>query len=117
MHSGVPPKQMRFEQNKPKTVPSTTRSNLQEIKTVDNLPDTTTKQEPEPEVEEDEETKKYRLKIAEQKALREKIVKEKEARRLAAILEKKRQQDVSQKPITSWSTTKAAGCEATTAAS
>lgn len=89
----TPMKQMRFE-HKPKMGTTITRSNLQEIKTVDNLPDTTSK-EPEPEVDEDEETKQYRLKIAEQKALREKILKEKEARRLASIIEKQRIQENS----------------------
>uniref|UniRef100_A0A1B6H2U1 RRM domain-containing protein n=1 Tax=Cuerna arida TaxID=1464854 RepID=A0A1B6H2U1_9HEMI len=92
-NSVSPAKQMRFEHTKLRTAPSNIRSNLQEIKTVDNLPDTTTTQEPEPEIEEDEETKQYRLKIAEQKALREKILKEKEARRLAAIIEKQNKQE------------------------
>lgn len=86
----IPVKQMRFEHSKQKTP---IRTNLQEIKTVDNLPDTTTAQEPEPEIEEDEETKQYRLKIAEQKALREKVLREKEARRLASIIEKQKNQE------------------------
>lgn len=97
--AATPMKQMRFE-HKPKISTNIfiTRPNLQEIKTVDNLPDTTSKDpepEPEPEVDEDEETKQYRLKIAEQKALREKILKEKEARRLASIIEKQRLQENS----------------------
>lgn len=93
--AATPMKQMRFE-HKPKMGTTITRSNLQEIKTVDNLPDTTSKElEPEPEVDEDEETKQYRIKIAEQKALREKILKEKEARRLASIIEKQRIQENS----------------------
>lgn len=86
-----PVKQMRFDHNKQKSPVVNTRSNLQEIKTVDNLPDTTTSQEPEPEIEEDEETKQYRKKIVEQKALREMILKQKEARRLASIKEKQKQ--------------------------
>lgn len=89
----IPAKQARFEHNKQKTPPANIRTNLQEIKTVDNLPDTTTAQEPEPEIEEDEETKQYRLKIAEQKALREKVLKEKEERRLASIIEKQKKQE------------------------
>lgn len=92
--AGTPSKIMRLFEYKQKMATTITRSNLQEIKTVDTLPDTTsTEPEHELEVEEDEETKQYRLKIAEQKALREKILKEKEARRLASIIQKQRQQE------------------------
>lgn len=94
----VPAKVKKFEPEKLKPNMVSPKGNLLEIKTIDTLPLLLKEPEPqpEPEIEEDEETKQYRLKIAEQKALREKILREKEARRLATVIEKQKQQDSSQ---------------------
>ncbi|XP_075212465.1 uncharacterized protein LOC142319271 [Lycorma delicatula] len=72
-------------------------SNLCEIPTVDNVPDTTTKTIEQTYEDEDEETRQYRLKIAEQKRLREKLLQQKEVRRqLAAV---KKQHEMQQKRL------------------
>lgn len=84
----IPFKQTKFENNKNRKGP--VMSNLHEVQTVDNLPDTTTATLPEPE-EEDEETRQYRLKIDEQKRLREKILQRKEVRRQMAAVEKQKE--------------------------
>lgn len=84
----IPFKQTKFESNKIRKGP--VMSNLHEVQTVDNLPDTTTATLPEPE-EEDEETRQYRLKIDEQKRLREKLLQQKEVRRQMAAVEKQKE--------------------------
>lgn len=96
----IPAKLQKIEPDRSKPNIVSSKGNLLEIKTVDTLPTIEPVKEqlkkPEPEIEEDEETKQYRLKIAEQKALREKILREKEARRLATVIEKQKQQESSQ---------------------
>ena len=92
-------------------------SNLHEVKTVDTLPlttpdpDTTTfapgdeidqnkyKNENDENIKEDEETMKYRLKIEQQKKIREQFLQQKEARRKKAALEKQRQLGLIQTPV------------------
>lgn len=77
--------------------------NLQEVPRIDDVPDTTVffedrspmKYVQEVEEEEDEETKAYRLKIEEQRQLREKILKQKEERRKRAAMEQQ-QAEVAQ---------------------
>lgn len=81
---------VRFEANvKRKKQRMPDMSNLHEVKTVDMLP-TVKVEEEQQEEPEDEETRAYRLKIEEQKRLREQLLQVKEERRKQAALEKQR---------------------------
>ncbi|KAF2885191.1 hypothetical protein ILUMI_20988 [Ignelater luminosus] len=74
-------------------------TNLHEVPTVET-PDTTVKEDKQPQEEEDEETKAYRKKIEEQKRLRLKILEQKEKRRQQASQKLKQAENVNASAVT-----------------
>ncbi|XP_039280389.1 RNA-binding protein 33-like isoform X2 [Nilaparvata lugens] len=103
-HHQLPFKQKKPNPNSPeKPLIAGRKRNLLEVQTVDNVPDTTTFSDQTVEIEydedDDEETREYKRKIAEQKRLREKLLQEKEERRKLAAVAK--QKELEQRKVTS----------------